>query len=616
MDDDYIANLSELEFAQLWAKVAPKILEDPIQNFVKAQGFIDLKTVTPAQVVALKLVFNQTLDPTTQHGIFSEIKDDQGKFDLETVQMTETELFAYMTGRDYDEFIADRDEDTKLNTINLIIGRRGGKTLIASILAILSAVKMNWKPYLQKTPFATVLIMSHDSSFSEETLEQIRTLIEDSPILRRCINHAKKNTQKTMNLRTPWLVDPKKPEKITYSRVQIKVAPARAKSPRGAAICGALCDEIAFWNLEENLKDTDEDILKALRPATAQFGDLATLIKLSSPGIKQGVLYNEYLRWQEKSLPDNYVVLKAPSWVWNTILPKKAYQEEQQLNDDSFDTEFRANFTDSLSNWIQGHYIELCVDKGVIEIPSESGVNYRAAIDAGFKQDSFTFSIVGKKDNRVKQYVSIGWAASKLNPVDSIDVAKSISKFCKLYKINRVVADQYSFQPLRSIFAMYDMVLEERTFTNTLKHKIYWNLRKLIHDESIDLLDNPKQTKELKELVVERTGSNTIKIGHPSLGSDDYADSLAMATYLVVEEINNGEFNFDSHASGQKYGIQIDTEGRSFQAPSPEILSMSGHFGAEVMDNTSSYTLDPDTGKLVHCDVLESDEGDGMHFLF
>lgn len=606
-----ISKLKPAQFSALFTQIVKKIQEDPIQNFIKAKGFMDF-TPTPAQTVALKIIFGQNLDPVTKHTVRREISDEEGKFDLEEIDMTEVELYQFMTGRAYNPFL-EQDNDTIINMIDLIVGRRGGKTTLSAMLAIYCAISTNWRPLLKKTPFATVLILSHSREFSDEVLELIRTLIEASPILSRLINKKKKNTTSTMNLIMPFSVD----GRIENSRVQIKVGAASSKTTRGVAACAVLCDEIAFWNLDENLKETDEKIMKAVRPATKQFGDKAIVIKLSSPGIKQGVLYGEYCKWEDQTLPENYVIFKAPSWVWNTILPKQEFINEWILDQDGFDTEYRANFVDSLSNFILPEFVDLAVMRGVtFNPPEENGqpVTYRAAIDAAFKADTFTFSVVGHTGNRVKQFVSKGWEGSKKNPVKASEVALYIRQICKEYDIPVVAADQFSFQPLREIFDQYGVTLEEYTFNPTFKKKIYFNLKKLVHSQQIDLLDNPVQTKEIKELVVEQSSAGTIKIGHPAGGSDDFSDSTAIAAYLVTEELGGANLKADFKMPMQTYGIKTDSFGRAFTAPSPEMLTEQ--LGSDIVDNSELYAKDPKSGKLVRKDELEEEPDDGVNFSF
>lgn len=606
-----IDKLSNAQLAQLWNGISEKIQEDPIQNFIKAPGFMNF-TPSPAQVVFLKTIFGQTLDPSTLRNVYTEVVDDNDNFDLEFKHMTEPAIFEMLTGKPYGDVVS---ESQVLNMIDLVIGRRGGKTTLSAMLAIYCAIINDWKPYLHKTPFATVLILSHSREFSDEILDLIRTLVEESPILRKFINKDKRNTSSTMNLKTPWIVD----SKIRWSRVQIKVGAASSKTTRGIAACAVLLDEIAYFNLDENLKETDEKILKAVRPATKQFGDKALVIKLSSPGIKQGVLYNEYLKWQRNELPKNYVVFKCPSWVFNTILPKKEFVNEWILDRDGFDCEFRANFVDSISNYVSPEFVDMAIIGGSrFRAPdTDKDIKYFAAIDAAFKKDKFTFSVVGVSENRVTQYISKGWEGTRQSPIRAHVVAEYIKNILKQFPVDFVSADQFAFQPLKEIFDQYNVTLEESTFSPTFKKKIYYNLRKLIHSQQIDLLDNEIQTKEIKELIVEVAPSGTIKIGHPTGGSDDFSDSLAVATFYATEGQTTGKFIFDSSISVKSYGVETDVNGISFNAPSTDMLVQSGHLGLNVSDNSELYIQDPQTGKLVKREVLEEEElDDGSQFIF
>lgn len=607
-----ISKLTNQQFAQIFQKVIEKIKEDPINNFVKASGFIDLDP-TAAQEVILKVVFGKLLDPITKKIVDMEDKDEKGNFCLRRTEMTEVEIYEFLTESKYKpESIA----DLKINKINLICGRRSGKTLLSAIIAIYCAISNNWKPFLKKTPFATVLIMSHSTEFSDEVLEIIRSLIEASDILTRLINKDKKNTASTMNLKVPWIVD----GKIVNSRVQIKVAAASSKTTRGVAACAILCDEIAFWNLDEKMKETDTKIMKAVRPSMKQFGKFAMLIKLSSPGIKQGVLHSEYKQGQEGTLPESYAIFKAPTWLMSPreVMPESELLEEYKLDEASFDQEYRGNFADSLSNFIRPDFIEMAVLKGVTFQPPEAEpVKYEAAIDAAFKADSFTFSVTAYVNNRLKQYVSKGWKGTKNNPVSAHEVAEYVRATCRQYGIDYVSADQFSFQPLREIFDRYGVTLQECVFTSAYKKKIYFNLKKLIHSSQADLLDNEVQTKEIKELIVEQTTTGNIRIGHPAGGTDDYADSLAISSFQATQNISVGRFELAVTGAGRNYAVKTDNNGVAFTAPSADMLAHSGHLPDTVFDNIGNYKVDPKTNKLKKVEDVDDDEpDDGSNFIF
>jgi hypothetical protein len=606
-----ISKLNSQQFAVLFSQVVEKIKESPIENFVKAQGFLDLEP-TPAQEVILKIVFNKELDPLTKKKVRFEGRTGK-TVSFKTVLMTEYEIYEFLTETKYDP---KKLKDVIINKINLICGRRSGKTLLSAIISIYCAISNNWKPFLKKTPFATVLIMSHSREFSDEVLEIIRTLIETSPILSALVNKDKKNTASTMNLKVPWIVG----KTIQYSRVQIKVAAASSKTTRGVAACAILCDEIAFWNLDENMKETDAKIMKAVRPAMKQFREFGMLIKLSSPGIKQGILYTEYKKALAGELPGTYAVFKAPSWVMTPedVVPSEEFVEEYNLDPDSFDQEYRGNFADSLSFFITPEYIDMSILKKVEFMAPEGGAQkYAAAIDAAYKGDRFTFSVTSYVGGRLRQYVSKAWEGTRQKPVSSFEVAEYIRNICKQFGIDEVGADQYAFQPLKEIFNTYGVNLKEHTFNPTFKKKIYFNLKKLIHSQQADLLDNEIQTRELKELIVEQAQSGNIKIGHPAGGTDDFADALAVSAFLATEELGTGTFEVIAGSAGKTYGVAVDNTGKAFKAPSVDMLASSGHLSDNVMDNGSEFAKDPKDGKLKRIeDIDDDDPDDGSQFVF
>lgn len=562
---------------------------------------------SPAQEVILKIVFQKKLDPVVKKKVQVE-SEYQGMFCLVKKEMTEVEIYEFLTDKKYDPKVV---ETVKVNKIDLICGRRSGKTLIAAILSIYCSISNNWKEFLHKTPFATVLIMSHSREFSDEVLEVIKGLIENSPVLTMLINKSAKQTSSTMNLRVPWIVD----GRLSYSRVQIKVGAASSKTTRGIAACAILCDEIAYWNLDENMKETDVKIMKAVRPAMKQFGKHGMLIKLSSPGIKQGVLYNEYNMDRSGKLPKSYAVFKAPTWIMNEFLPEDEFVEEWELDIDGFDTEYRSNFADSLSNFMSPELIDLAVNKGIkFQAPADAkDVKYFASIDAAFKADRFTFCLVSVTENRVTQHVVKGWEGSRRDPVKAHTVAEFVKNVCKSYPVDHVAADQYAFNPLKEIFDQYNVTLQEYTFTPTFKKKIYFNLKRLIHSQQLDLLDQEEQIKELKELQVEQSPTGTIKIGHPAGGKDDYADTLATSAFLATEGQTTGKFEFESAGPIKTYGVKTDVEGKTFmEAPSPDMLVASGHLPENVIDNSSGYGIDPADGKLKRYENFEdADDEDG-----
>ena len=135
-----------------------------------------------------------------------------------------------------------------------------------------------------------------------------------------------------------------------------------------------------------------------------------------------------------------------------------------------------------------------------------------------------------------------------------------------------------------------------------------------MHSQQIDLIDNPIQTKEIKELIVEQSATGTIKISHPGGGTDDFADSLAIASYLVTEAAGSSSLKADFNIAERHYGIKTDINGVAFTAPSPEMISDT--LGHPVQDNAHEYIKHPETGQLVKREDFEDDPDDSINVAF
>lgn len=592
-----VAAMPQAEFARLWAGLHQEILRDPMANFVEAEAFLNFKP-TLAQRVVLKSVFRQPLDASVSGEVRMEAPGLQGSIEFEKKIFNEVTLFEAMTGIPYD------DERIQVSNINLIIGRRGGKSTLSAIISLYSAIKMNWKPFVRKTPVATVAVLSHSVEFSEEVLDIFRNFVEDSPILNRLVMSSKdrKNTRRTFHLGVPFLVTKRGKEEIQLSEVAIKVGAASKKTTRGRAVCAAITDEIAHWNLQENSAESDDKVLTALRPAMGQFGRHAMLIKSSSPAIKQGVLYSEWIRRQE--LRDTTLQFKAPSWIWNDWVSDDFYQQELLLDSFSFDSEYRSNFVESMESFIPPEHVDACVLRGYDSIPpiNDGKSVYSAAIDAAFKSDRFAFSLVAHRENRIVQHVCHYWEGTRSKPVSAHEVAAFIRETCRKFGISQVIADQHGYQPLREIFQNYGISLIENTFTLPYKKKIYFALRQVIKDQTIDLLDIPLLHQELKQLQCEKLPSGQVRIGHPRGGNDDLSDALAISVYHALEK-------------GVGFLASFESDGKPLNsAPSFEALRSYKGF-EEIVDNSGDYEYDKERGEWRRRES-QINEQDGFSFSF
>ena len=586
-----IAQMSQSEFDELFITLHSAIKRDPIKNFVEAPGFCNFVPTT-GQRVLFKLAMAYPLNETIKYPILVENPDVAEGFELITIHLTESELYEFMTERTYTG-----EKRGKVKDISLILGRRAGKSVCSAILALYSCVKMNWKPFLGRKKNATILVMSHSKEFSDESIKELRAIIEESPILSRMIDKDSKNTQSTINLKVPFAGK----KGIEYSYVTIRSNAASSRSSRGHACPVVLADEIAFWGAEADSKETDIEIVNAVKPTMMQFQNEAMWIALSSPNTKCGVLYEKYDK--RFDLSDEFIVLKAPSWTFNDRYRIEDYASFYLENPDNFNREFRANFVDSMQGFFSPESIDTSVMWKVQFLPPEKGVKYYCAIDAAYKGDVFTVNVVGVRESKIRQYATLGFKGSNKKPVSSSEVATAIRKLNQSYDFNVVYADQYSFQPLRELFAMFNLTLEEKVFNIKYKIKIYKNVKYLLENKQLDLLDHPQTIREMKGIQVEISTTGAIKIHHPPGGKDDFIDSLAVACFAAIESSGKLESSFEFTDVVKDYQVPMSTAGVYFAAPPPEALS--DILGSTITDTTDQYVKNPLTQRLQHISELE-----------
>jgi phage terminase large subunit-like protein len=156
----------------------------------------------------------------------------------------------------------------------LVVGRRGGKSRIAALVAVYLACFRDYRPGLAPGERATVMVIAADRRQARVVLRYIAGFFDSIPLLRPLVQ---RRTAEALHLTT---------------RVTIEVHTASFRAVRGYTVAAAICDEIAFWRSEDSA-NPDVEILAALRPAMATVPG-ALLLCLSSPYARRGALWETY----------------------------------------------------------------------------------------------------------------------------------------------------------------------------------------------------------------------------------------------------------------------------------------------------------------------------------
>jgi hypothetical protein len=153
-----------------------------------------------------------------------------------------------------------------------------------ALMAIYLAVFRDWRPKLTAGERAIILLVAGDRQQSKILYRYIVGIL-NAPILNDLILNY---TADSLDLK---------------GCVTIEIVTRSYRSVRGRSVCAALLDECAYWPSDDSSSDPDHEVVAAIRPAMATFGNDAMMIAASSPYSKRGILWDAYRKYYGKDDP-------------------------------------------------------------------------------------------------------------------------------------------------------------------------------------------------------------------------------------------------------------------------------------------------------------------------
>ena len=424
----------------------------------------------------------------------------------------ELELFQQCTGRE-------KYPGHAFGEVTVIAGARAGKdSRIAAPVAVYEAIFGDHERHLAKGERAIVPVVAQDARATRIAFGYVRDYLTSSPLLAGMVEDVL-STEISLN-----------------NRLTVSCFPCTLRSLRGWSIPAGILDELGFYRLEGSA-DSDAEVQASIRRGMLNFPQ-PRLVKISTPYMKGGVLYEDFKNGFGKDNPD-LLVWKASSLLMNPSLKPERLEREKRLDPTRFSREYEAEFADDLEAFLPAAWIEEAVVAERHELSAREGVQYVGAVDpSGGGADAFTFCIVHSEgqnsERRAVQDLIKGWARRGSQKVDLEGVVKGIAETLKSYKLSSVVGDKYSAGWVREAFQREGIRYEN----SEDKSKVYLEMEPLFATGRIDLLDHPQLVRELKTLERRpRPGGKTI-VDHPRSGHDDFANVLAVATFAAVGSAN------------------------------------------------------------------------------
>jgi hypothetical protein len=394
----------------------------------------------------------------------------------------------------------------------LPVGRRGGKSRVAALVATFEGAFKDHRDKLAPGEWATIVLIAADRLQARTLLRYIRAMFAH-PMLKPMVA---RETADGLELQ---------------HRTVIEVATASFRATRGYTLAAALCDEIAFWQVDGAKPDTE--IIGALRPALATLG--GKLLAFSSPYAKRGMLWEVYRRHYGK--PGRILVAQAPSQTMNPTLPQHVIDDALADDYARASAEYLALFRSDVSTLLDEEVIRGAVRPSPKELPHTQGVTYHAFTDpAGGGADGFT--------------LGIGHREGTTNVVDLVrelhgspaQIVAEYAPILKGYGVFRVTGDRYAGQWPADEFRKHGVAYE----TSVLDRSgIYLEFMAQVNSGQVILPPDEKMVRQMIGLE-RRTGrSGRDTIDHAPNAHDDLANAAAGAVALLAGKSRNTSGRLD-----------------------------------------------------------------------
>jgi hypothetical protein len=384
----------------------------------------------------------------------------------------------------------------------LIVGRRGGKSIILALIAVFLAVFKDWSGRLVPGERGTVLVIAADRAQARVIFRYITAMITETPMIASLVDG--EVTQERIDL---------------TNGISIEISTANFRSVRGYTLVAALCDEIAFWQRDDSASP-DTEILAAIRPAMTTMQPDAILLCASSPYAQRGALYEAFKKhYGRDDAP--VLVWKADTRTMNPSVPQSVIDEAYARDPAAAAAEHGAQFRTDVENFVSAEAVEACITPGRFEISPIDGVIYTAFTDpSGGSADSMTLAISHRDSGRV-----IVDVIREIKPPFNPDqVVIDFAALLKRYRVSSVMSDRYAGIWVPDRFRAHGIECSQAAKP---KSDLYRDFLPILNSGGVELLDHPRLKMQLVGLERRTARSGRDSIDHAPGANDDVANAVA-----------------------------------------------------------------------------------------
>lgn len=360
----------------------------------------------------------------------------------------------------------------------LVIGRRGGKSRIAALVAVYLACFRDYSSLLAPGEKGTVMLIAVDRKQARVLMRYILGLLDSVPALAALVT---RRTLETVEL---------------SNGIVIEIHTASYRSTRGYTVVAAICDELAYWR-DETSANPDIEIINALRPAMSTIpGSL--LLAISSPYARRGALWQAY-RDHYAQEGDPILVWQASTSAMNPRVDPAIISAAYAADETAATAEYGAEFRRDLESFISREVIDGCVVPNRHELPPLPRVPYVAFCDpaGGSGEDAFTLAIAHAEDRKGRRWVILDALRERKPPFSPEATVADFADLLRRYRVTQVTGDRYAGEWPREQFRKWGIEYQPAP---AAKSDLYRDALPLLNSGTVELLDSPRLLAQLSAL--------------------------------------------------------------------------------------------------------------------
>ncbi len=401
-------------------------------------------------------------------------------------------------------------------------GRRGGKTMLASIVCLYDALfRPDLDGLVRPGEVRHSIAIATNAEQSRVLIRSAKLIVDGSPLLRPLL---RSDTADELVFDCDGVV------------TALRAMPCSSRGIRGYPVSTGVMDEAAFYVTTEDGNAAAAQVYRALRPATAQFGHAGRMLVISSPMGSTGWFAEQWAKADRGGLA-GWEAAQVSTAELNPLVPADFLADLERDEPDTFGSEYLALFESGGQAFFDLNRFEPDASLDVAE--PAAALRWSAGLDPALTSDAFGLALVGgTADGRIvvgpveaiQPERKRGWTFERKRAATDRVLAR-VAELCRTYSAD-AVTDQHESQALTTRLREHGVSAVVRGMTREVKLAAFRELRDRLYDGSLVLPRHDSLVDELArvQLKIEQGGAKII-LPRSSRGHCDMAQALALAVY-------------------------------------------------------------------------------------